>query len=123
MKTELSIVILAIGSIALLLKNRTAKVGDITPAPSPIHGTGLFTSQFIPAGTRLFKTLTRNPNTTMTYYGTLINHCNNGNTQIIKHGSEWWQHSIKNIAPGEEITADYRTAPVFLSRDISTFKE
>ena len=121
MKTQLPILILAIGSIALLLKNRNTKIGAIAPAPSPIHGTGLFTSQFIPAGTRLFKTLTRQPNTTMTYYGTLINHHNNGNTQIIKHGSEWWQHSIKDIAPGEEITADYRIAPSFLSRDVSTF--
>ena len=121
MKTQLPILILAIGTAALLLKNKTAKVGAIAPAPSPIHGTGLFTSKYIPAGTRLFKTLTRNPNTTMTYYGTLINHRNDGNTQILQHGNEWWQHAIKNIAPGEEITADYRTAPTFLSRDTSTF--
>lgn len=121
MKTQLPILILAVGTIALLFKNKTAKVGAIAPAPSPIHGTGLFTSQFIPAGTRLFKTLTRQPNTIMTYYGTLINHCNKANTQIINHGNEWWQHAIKNITPGEEITADYRTAPPFLSRDTSTF--
>lgn len=124
MKAKLQIALLATSAFVLLVSRRKSAIGNhinIIPAPSPIHGIGLFSLTFIPKGSRLFKTLSRSNKTIMTYYGTLINHSNNANTQILQNGKDWYQYSTKDIFPFEEITADYTIAPNFLSRDTSTF--
>lgn len=86
---------------------------DYRIAKSRIAGKGVFVNVDKRAGSVLFPVIAENK--LITTLGSKINHCSRPNTVLRRADKEgWWVESLRDIAIGEELTVDYRTAPSFV---------
>mgnify|MGYP000146580341 CR=1 FL=1 len=80
----------------------------VTIKNSPIHGLGLFATEFIPSGTEIGRshfyfgeTLERTP------LGGFVNHSDNANCEKVQKDSRFFLTAIKDIQADEEVTLKY----------------
>jgi len=85
---------------------------------SKIHGKGVFASEPIPKGHRIFLSLSKVGNTGVvdkdyvrTRFGRYINHQNVPSSFLMKDGNKWHSVAAKDLQAGDEITSDYSLAP------------
>jgi hypothetical protein len=72
---------------------------------SPIHGLGVFTAQFVDALVDLGYARVSGHRTPM---GRYLNHSDQPNARVVRHGDDLVVRSVTYIARGEEVTVDYR---------------
>lgn len=84
--------------------------------PSPIHGRGVFTFTSIPKHTLLGVVV--NSDREITSIGSMINHSSTPSTRMIYDYTTrcYWLISNRDIEKDEELTADYRYTPDFISK-------
>jgi len=89
-------------------------------SPSKIHGTGIFSKGDIEKNEVLFEAINENQN--ISYLGSLVNHCTNATSRLIKKNNKWFLISLKKLKKNEEITADYNHTPYFIKKPDPTWK-
>jgi hypothetical protein len=83
-------------------------------ALSPIHGRGLFSNQYFPYTSILFKVSDLNGN--VTDFGRLINHSYKPNIILHKEDDGYYAVATKPIYQGEEILGNYYFTPDFIDK-------
>ncbi len=85
--------------------------------PSPIHGTGVFSTSWIKAGDWVEKTVeNKTGRLKYTPFGRHLNHCKMHFNVRLKERNEgeFWNYAVTSIRPYDEITANYdRDAAAF----------
>lgn len=89
-------------------------------APSSIHGIGVYAKEDILKNDILFEAI--DENNKITYYGSLVNHCNNPTSKLIQINNKWFLVALKNLKKGDEIIADYRDTPDFIKKPDPNWK-
>lgn len=96
-------------------------------AESKIHGKGVFTSEEIAAGKKIFDVgdikKFINCDDYITPFGKMINHQRKGSCDLYRMGNFYSLYANRNIEAGEELTSDYTQAPTMFSRKIDGYKE
>ena len=87
---------------------------------SQIHGRGLFSNQYFPAGTLLFKACDNN--CIVTDFGRLVNHSWTPNTMLHKENDGWYLMAIIPIYQGREILANYNFTPECMKKAKSSWR-
>jgi len=89
--------------------------GRIVHKPSPIQGTGTFSSRGHQANEHLGVGLVKLRNTGNAYkdfyqtrIGDYLNHSPKPNIGLRQKGNQLHVHTLRNVSPGEEMVADYR---------------
>lgn len=89
---------------------------QVQTGESPIHGTGVFTNEVIPAGspigvTHIRKTFEQNGNTYKAPFPAKVlggyNHSENPNVTEVDNGDHIVMVALKDIEPGEELVSNY----------------
>ena len=89
---------------------------QVQTAESPIHGTGVFTNEVIPAGspigvTHIRKTFEQNGNTYKAPFPAKVlggyNHSENPNVTEVDNGDHIVMVALRDIQPGEELVSNY----------------
>lgn len=101
-----------------LLSSDFGKHTNWTIAKSNIEGHGVFATRWLPPGeligVAIVDTLGFIPS--VTFFGSKVNHSYKPNT-VLRYDYETKTHNLyatKNIAPGTELTADYRHTPMYI---------
>jgi hypothetical protein len=81
---------------------------------SPIAGSGVFSNKFRLKDQALFKAYSKNKRVTVICKK--LNHCWNPNSKLINTLGGWWLVATKDIAVGEEVTANYNHTPWFINK-------
>jgi len=90
------------------------KPGDkLEVKDSPIHGFGIFSSEFIPANTNLGAAQIKRDDGSydVTNLGRYHNHSNEPNCYNMMKDGVRYLYTNKNLNPGEEVTVDYTLQP------------
>ena len=83
-------------------------------ALSPIHGRGLFTNEYFPVGSILFKVCDKQGD--ITDFGKWVNHSINPNIMLHTEQDGYYAVSLIPIFAGKEIVANYNHTPSFLEK-------
>ena len=88
---------------------------------SKIDGNGLLAREYIPANATIGIIIDENDK--ITPMGSFVNHQFDCNAKITNAKASYILIAIKDILPGEEITANYKNTPWFIDKNTKDFVE